>query len=204
MRKMNQLQVRYVFLITIMLLSVNEGYGQTALPDELIKGTIKEQISFIDKNTRIYENFRAIREDMFQKINRNCIDSLADSKTKIAALNSRISVLIRSNDSLNSSLETERITLKEVTRTKNEIKIFGLEINKGTYNSIMFTILAVLLALLLIGLFAFLRILFLSNRTQKDLEEQKIEFEVYRQTSRIAREKISMDHFNELNKLKGK
>jgi hypothetical protein len=42
------------------------------------------------------------------------------------------------------------------------------------------------------------------NRTEKDLKELKDEFEAYKQFSRQAREKLEMDNFRALQKLKGK
>jgi hypothetical protein len=43
---------------------------------------------------------------------------------------------------------------------------------------------------------------FVTNRTREDLKNLKEEFEEYRQASRRAREKMTMDHFNEIKKLK--
>jgi hypothetical protein len=39
--------------------------------------------------------------------------------------------------------------------------------------------------------------------TKKEFQDLKVEFEAYRKTSREAREKLTMDHFNEIKKLKG-
>jgi len=177
--------------------------GQTIVPDELSKNTIKEQISFIEERTRIYENYRAIREDMFQKINRNFIDTLSLARDRISGLNILASGLNRTNDSLNTLLDTTRRSLEEITATKNSIRLLGVEINKVTYNTVMWIIVAGLVVILAVGFLAFKRNLIVNIRTGKELKELKEEFEAYRQSSRIAREKMSMDHFNELKKLKG-
>ena len=88
-----------------------------------------------------------------------------------------------------------------MTRTKNSIQVAGIEVNKPTYNKIMWTILAALVAALLIGFLAFKRNLSVMSTTKKEFQELKTEFEAYRKTSREAREKLTMDHFNELKKL---
>jgi uncharacterized membrane-anchored protein YhcB (DUF1043 family) len=67
----------------------------------------------------------------------------------------------------------------------------------------MWTIVAGLVAILVIGFLAFKRNLSVTFNTKKELRELKDEFEAYRKTSREAREKMSMDHFNELKKLRG-
>ena len=54
-----------------------------------------------------------------------------------------------------------------MTRTKNSIKIIGLEINKTSYNSIMWIIVAGLLAVLAVGFLAFKRNLYSYNRKKE-------------------------------------
>jgi hypothetical protein len=187
-----------------MVVMVNKSDAQTILPDELTKNTIKAQINFIEERARIYENYRAVREDMFQKIKTNVIDTLSADKNRITVLNNLISALNLTSDSLNILLKTTKASLEEITETKNDIRVFGRDINKATYNSIVWTIIVCLIVVLAIGFLAFKRVLFLNISTGKDLKELKVEFEAYRQSSRIAREKIEMDHFNELKRLKGK
>jgi hypothetical protein len=200
---MNQSLCRYILTFAAMIMVAFNVNGQATMPKELTENTIEEQIKFLEGRTKIYEDYRAIREDMFQKINRNVIDTLSSGKNKIAELDYLASVLTRSNDSLKVILETTRENLKETTTTKNQIRLFGMEINKITYNVIMWTIITGLVVLLTIGFLVFKSNFSVKNRTEKELKELKDEFEAYRQSSRIAREKMAMDHFNEIKKLKG-
>ncbi len=176
---------------------------QTVFPEVLDTGTLKEQMSYIEEKTRIYEDFRAIREDMFQKIKVNSIDSLNSAKSKIAGLMQLKLNLNTRIDSLNSSLASTKESLQEITSTKNSIKVLGIEVNKVIYNTMMWTIAGVLLLLLGMGFLAFKRNLAVTRNTKKDLNDLRTEYEDYRQKSRLEREKLSMDHFNELKKLKG-
>jgi preprotein translocase subunit SecF len=180
------------------------GISQTSVPEILEKGSVKEQLNYIETNTRIYENFRAIREDMFQMVKNHALDSLSKAKSDIAGyvkqradLNSRI-------DSLENNLNTTMEEAKELSRTQNSIKVIGMNLNKTSYNSIMWLILSGLATLLILGFIFFKRNLFITLSTKKDLDDLKNEFEQYRQKTRIEREKVSMDHFNEIRKLKGK
>ena len=177
--------------------------GQETMPDVLNKNTLKEQLNYIEERTRIYENYRAIREDMFQKIKGNISDTLSAAKRKIAGLSNTTLKLNHTIDSLNTALETTKKILEDITRTKNSIRLLGLEVNKLIYNTIMWLIVAVLAAILAIGFLVFKRGLLVSVKTKKELQELKDEFEAYRKTTREAREKMSMDHFNELKRMKG-
>jgi predicted nucleic acid-binding Zn-ribbon protein len=140
---------------------------------------------------------------MFQKLKRNISDTLSAATGKIAGLNKTKSSLSLTIDSLRTDLESTRTILEEMTRTKNSIRILGMETNKLTYNNIMWTIVAGLVAVLLIGFFVFKRNITTIYNTKKEFQEIKDEFETYRKTSREAREKLTMDHFNEIKRLKG-
>ena len=192
------------WLISVVLLAGTvRSFSQEGLPEVFKEETISEQLKYLEEKTRIYENYRAVREDMFRAISRNINDTLKNAKDRInglilhtAALNTRI-------DSLKTSLEVTQTELLEMTSTKNSISVLGLEVNKVTYNSIMWTILAILVFLLAVGFLSFKQNRAVTLRTKKDLNELKEEFEEYQKKTRIERERMSIDHFNEIKKLKG-
>lgn len=192
-----------VLIFAMLVMLTIKGTGQTPMPEALNTSTLKEQLNYLEERTRIYENYRAIREDMFQKIKRNVTDSLSEANRKIIVLNTLTSTLNLKIDSLKSSLETTKINLEEITRTKNSIKLFGLDVNKLTYNAIVWIIIAGLISILILGFLVFNRNRLATLNTKKELKGLRDEFEAYRKTSREAREKMTMDHFNEMKKLKG-
>jgi hypothetical protein len=200
---MKQLQIRCVLILAVVVISFIKATGQVTIPDILLKSSLKEQLNYIEERTRIYENYRAIREDMFQKIKGNVTDTLSYLNIKIAGLNKTTSSLNRTIDSLRTNLSAIQTRLEEMTVTKNSIRVFGIEVNKATYNNSMWTILAGLIAILVVGLLVFKRNLFTISNTKKEFRELKVEFEAYRKSSREAREKLTMDHFKEIKKLKG-
>ena len=190
-------------LISAFFFSVTLASAQTRMPDELNTAAIREQIEYVEDHTRIYDNFRAIREDIYQKLNKNILDSLAAENNRVEELKgSTVNLNVRT-DSLNVLLTSTRSQLEEVTATKNKIRVFGMEINKTTYNTIMWILVGGLILLMVLGFLVFKRNLVVLLRTEKDLKELKEEFAAYRQTSRIAREKVEMDLFRANQKLKG-
>lgn len=199
---MKNLQYRFLLIIAFLVLIFNVGNSQRPLPDELLTNTIEGQINYLEENTRIYEDYRAIREDMFQKINNNVLDSLKGYKNEITGLTNNLSRLNSIKDSINNSLVETKADLQEVTRTKNSISLLGLELNKILYNSIMWLIIAALIILLVLGYIVFKRNRIITIRTREEINNLKEEFEEYRQSSRLAREKMTMDHFKEIQKLK--
>jgi hypothetical protein len=198
-----QPQIRVALIIALFLVIPLSVTGQTAMPEALSDSTLKDQLNYIQVHTLIYENYRAIREDMFQKIKNNVLDSLSAEKSEINRLKGFTLKLGRTIDSLNTFLEETKNKLDEITRTKNSIRILGLEVNKITYNTIMWLIVAGLITILAFGFLGLKRNMIITIRSKKEFEELKNEFEAYRKASREAREKMSMAHFNEIKKLKG-
>ncbi|MCA1758089.1 MAG: hypothetical protein LC649_11595 [Bacteroidales bacterium] len=177
-------------------------YGQT-LPEILTTGTINEQVDYVNDRTRIYDDFRAIREDMFQAVTQNALDTLSAARSEISSLTLEGRVLDMRIDSLHNILEKTRGDLEEATSSKNNIEVLGMGLNKTTYNLFMWGLAAALAVLLAIGWLSFKRSLAVTRYTKKELEELKEEFETYRRESREAREKLVLSHFNEVKKLRG-
>lgn len=191
-------------IVAIMLLGTATVRSQVTIPEILKKGTLKEQMNYIGEKTIIYENYRAIREDMFQLVKNNAVDSLLKAKNKIIEFSGLNSSLIIRIDSLNNILVSTKEQLKEATRTKNSIRVIGIGLNKVAYNSIMIIIIGSLVFLLVIGFLAFKRNRVITLNTKKEFSELKTEFDGYRNKTRLDREKMSMDHFKEIQKLQGR
>lgn len=199
---MKQLLIRFTLILAVLIITVIKVAGQTTMPEEFQNNSLKEQLKYLDEHTKIYDNFRAIREDMFQKLKKNVSDTLNLTSNKISGLNKTRFLLNQRIDSLKTNLETTKTALDEMTKTKNSISVLGLEVNKLTYNKVMWIILAILAGALLVGFLVFKRNLTAIFNTKNEYDELKKEFEAYRKTSREAREKLTMDHFNEIKRIK--
>jgi hypothetical protein len=199
---MKQLQIKYALIFAAIILTAVRAAGQNTMPDVFTSSSLKEQLNWLDEHTKIYDNYRAIREDMFQKLKTNVSDSLSASDKKITGLNRSRATLNHAIDTLKANLETTRTRLDEMTKTKDSISVAGIEVNKHTYNRIMWLMVGILVAALAIGILIFKRNLTAMATTKNDYQELKTEFEAYRKTSREAREKLTMDHFNEIKRIK--
>jgi len=195
--------LKYLLVILFLATISVKGSCQTPIPEVLNTGTLKEQMDYIEERTRIYENYRAIREDMFQLIKGNSIDSLIAEKNTVNQLTVNRLQNKETVDSLSAVLGATQVRLKEATDSKNSISVLGMEFSKTLYNLFTWIIIAGLLFILGVGFLAFRRNMVMMIHAKKDLEELRNEFETYRQTAREAREKMSMDHFNEIRRIKG-
>ncbi len=198
--KINILRIAVVFAVGFGLISL--AVGQAPVTDVLSKSPLKDQMNYVQEKTRVYDNYRAIREDVFQQIKRNSLDSLQASKKEVSELKMLAASMNREIDSLNLTLAANEKKLEEMTTFKNSIRLLGMDINKRTYNAIMWSLIAILVIVLISGYMSFKRNRIVTLNARKEFEDLKKEFEAYRKASREAREKMSMAHFNEIKKLR--
>ena len=188
-----------LFFVSLLNLS-----GQAQMPDILNNGTLQEQLEYIQGRTQIYNNFRAIREDMFQKVKNNSLDSLSSYANEIRALSINLKDRDAKIDSLYLLVTGTRDQLSQAVKERDSLRFLGIPMHKAAYNLVMWLIIAGLLFLLGSGFMLFKRNQGVMARTGKDLAELREEFEMYRIKTREQREKMVMDHFNEVRKLKEK
>ncbi len=203
MKKTHNSRTRFLLTVVFLASVLINLRGQTSMPDVLISNKLTDQLNYVEEHTRIYENYRAIREDIFQKVKQNISDTLKTEYQRVNQLTGRVGLLNHRIDSLVKDLTNIKGKLEEVTSTKNSIKLLGMEVNKLAYNSIMWLIVLGLTMLLVIGFLAFRRNLTIVQNYKNELNDLKEEFQSYRTSTREAREKMSMDHFNEIKKLRG-
>jgi hypothetical protein len=193
----------FLFITLVLFLSTSQKLASQT-PEVLDEGTLKEQFDFLHERTNIYNNFRAIREDMFQKIRRNSTDSLNRAYRQITILNQDIVGAEAQIDSLNLLLSEAYEERDQAILDRDSLFLLGIPMHKSFYNLVLWTIIGALAVLLVIGFIVFKRNRAITLQTTNDLKELREEFETYRKTSRERFEQQAIDHFNEIKRLKGR
>lgn len=189
-------------LSMLILASIPEAKAQT-LPEELEEGTLNEQYEYLNEGTNIYNNYRAIREDMFQKIRRNSLDSLNSAQQNIETLQQDISQQQTRQDSLETELNQTMSERDAAIRDRDTLSLLGISMNKTFYNILLWSIIGGLAVVLVIVFILFKRANHIANQKTREQKELQDEFEKYRKTSRERFEQQAIDHFNEVKRLRG-
>lgn len=192
-----------ILLACLACLAASPLKSQYTMPEILDSGTLIEQYNYLNDRTRIYNDFRAIREDMFQQIRTNSLDSINAVKQDLLKLGSRFNEANVQIEELQAELRETNDRLDEAIKNRDRLSFFGIPMNKTLYNSIVWTIIAGLAFLSAILFLTNKRLLVTARRNKRDLEETREEFEVHRKHSREKFEKMVVQHHNELRKLKG-
>ena len=200
---MGRSAIKCLLIVIALFCFSHEASSQTTVLDTLNNGTLVSQIKTLTYRTRTYDNYRAIREDYYQLFTKNSLDSLNLEKDKNNSLRLTVAELNKSVDSLKSVVSSTNSQLLEATNMRDSIKFFGIPINKNLYNTILWTIIIALLVALISGFIAYKRSLSITKETKKKHSDLSEEFDAYKQKVRIEREKTNVEHFREIQKLKG-
>ncbi|MEN8203166.1 MAG: hypothetical protein ABFS28_11265 [Bacteroidota bacterium] len=177
-------------------------YAQSSALPVLDTATIEGQLDYIHQRTRVYDNFRAIRDDIFIKMKGNVKDSLSETKLKIAHLNSNLADRNFQIETLNSDLTRTKNERDESIRNKDSMSFIGIQMNKALYNSILWFVILGLLTVATVLFLLFKRAHAVTSQVKGQLETMQNEFEEHKKNSREKYEKLVVSHHNEIMKLK--
>jgi preprotein translocase subunit SecF len=189
----------FIFCLT----GVNDIHPQTITPEILDTATLQQQMDYLKDRTNIYNGYRAVRDDIFLKMQKNALDSLSAAKREISQLKTSLENTGSDMALLERSLQQMSEERDSAIKNKNSLSFLGIQMNKALYNSIMWVIVLGLAALLIILFLLYKRSFSVTRQIRKDLEETREEFETYRQQSRERYEKLVVQHHKEVLKLKG-
>ncbi len=189
-------------MVMLVMLAGWQLTSAQSIQEVLDSATLENQMNYVEEHTRIYENFRAIREDAFQKLKRNSIDTLTRAKLEIATLNSELTDRNVEIETLNTDLARAKNERDQAIRTKDSFTLLGIEMNKGIYSTVLWIIILILILFGVIMFLLFKRAFIVTSQTQKELVNLTEEYENHKKNAREKYEKLVVNHHNEIMKLK--
>ncbi|RRQ48267.1 tRNA (guanine-N1)-methyltransferase [Maribacter algicola] len=199
---------RLLFFLAV-LLTASVSFAQDSEDDEslsLDSGPIGSQFEYVTKKSGNYRadgvRYEVVRETNLYKLRENVLDSLKAFNKRIAELNSTISEHETTISSINKKLEETTTNLAAVTEEKDSMSFLGLSVSKGTYNIILWTIIAGLFILLGLFVYKFRSSNILTQEAKQNLAELEVEYEDHRRRALEREQKISRKLQDELNKQK--
>ncbi len=186
-------------LFISMIQAVNAQSGASAVLDSAL---LEAQLDYIHENTRVYNDYRAIRADIFLKMKRNVLDTINASKLEVEQLNSQLTERNFRIETLNTDLTRTKNEKDEAIKNQNSLSFFGIQMNKTLYNSIVWFIILGLVALAVMLIMLHRRSHLVTKQVKEELQTTQDEFDLYRKSSREKYEKLVVSHHNEIMRLK--
>ncbi|EAR01551.1 hypothetical protein [Maribacter sp. HTCC2170] len=197
-----------LIVLTLFAFTFSYAQEQEATTQELSldKGSIDSQFEFIYKKSGNYradgKRYEVVRIISLDKLRKNVLDSLNAGSKKEAELNATISGHEATINSLNKKLDETTSSLSSVTEEKDSMSFLGMLVSKGTYNIILWTVIASLLLLFLLFVYKFRRSNTLTQDAKSALTELESEYEDHRRRALEREQKISRQLQDEINKYK--
>ncbi len=192
--------------VTLILFISSSLFAQTEAADEpkpsLDDGTLESQFDYLYRRSSSYQEYKVVKKTNYQKIKANVLDSMKVIKKDLSDTKKLVEVQANEIKSLKEDLQTTNDNLTAVTKEKDNIKFLGMPMTKSSYNSLLWTIIFSLVALLLFFIFRFRSSNAITTQAQGLLADTEKEFEAYKAKALEREQKVRRELQDELNKQK--
>ncbi len=199
-----------LFLIAILVLMGGFSSAQTNQNVDqlsLNSGTIDSQFEFVFRKSGNFKGtngqaYEAVKSSWLYTLRNHVNDSLKSIRKNLS--DTQAVVKSQSNEiaELKSNLANTKETLDKTNIEKDSMSLLGLQMSKVGYNSLLWTIIAALLALLLFFIYKFKNSNAVTRQAKQNLEEIEEEFEEHRKTALEREQKVRRQLQDEINKQK--
>ena len=162
--------------------------------------TVEQQFIDVVDGSNSYQEFKVIKKTEINGLRKSVLDSIKALETNIDSLNSQIGAQKNDISKLQTDLKTVQQDLSLSKQKEDGIEFFGVLTQKSTYNSIMWSIIGLLVLALAFFIYKFNNSNKVTQESQLKLAELEIEFEKYRQKAIENEQQLGRKLQDEINK----
>jgi len=168
----------------------------------LTEGSIDNQFEYVIQKSNNWQDYKNVKKTWLYQLKAHTLDSLKAFQNNLTKTQNTVDSLAQEITSLKSNLSETKTTLAETNEEKDNMALFGLQMSKGNYNVLMWSIIGGLLALLLLFIYKYRNSNSVTKLAQKSLVETEEEFEEHRRTALEREQKVRRQLQDEINKQK--
>lgn len=169
---------------------------------QLKEGPIKEQFEFILKNSNKYQNYKVVKRAWIEKLQKNVADSINAVQKELSTEVAKVATQQAEIEKLKTDLATVNQKIEDLNTEKDSISLLGLQLSKGSYQSLMWGIIAVLTVLWLFFTYRFKASNTITKAANAKLAETEHEFEEHRKRALEREQQVRRKLQDEINKNK--
>lgn len=188
------------FVIFIVLLFNLIFSMQSKAESPLDTLNITSKIDYIIDNSNKYKEFKVVNKQWLWDLKSQISDSLSIQSSNISKTTSLINAQQKEIETLKETIVTTNTTLETSNSEKDKISLVGISLLKGTYNTIMFSTILLLLVLLLSYIFRFKTSNKSTLETKKNYSTLELDFEQFKKNSLEKEQKLKRQLQDEINK----
>ncbi|HEX9826261.1 MAG TPA: tRNA (guanine-N1)-methyltransferase [Flavobacteriaceae bacterium] len=198
--------IKTVFFTTLTLLCLTTANAQNDPNQDdklsLNEGTIDNQFEFVIRRSNSYQDFKVVKKTWLYELKAHTIDSLNAVHKELTDTQATVNSQSDEINQLKTDLANTKTNLENTNNQKDSMALFGMQMSKGGYNALMWTIIAALFALLLLFIYKFKNSNSVTKQAKKVLLETEEEYEEYRRNALEREQKVRRQLQDELNKQK--
>ncbi|MCC2598866.1 hypothetical protein [Sphingobacterium sp. FBM7-1] len=173
-----------LFLACIMSSLTLFGQNKRMLPYAIQEGTLNEQFNNLNNLSRSQNaDFKLIRKTNLEIVRRNVLDSITHYRNEIATLKSNSSSSTGTINALRDSVTTLDTALQAEQHKTNTISFLGIDFAKGSYHTMVWSIIIVFVLAFLITLASFRKAKVDTNEFKKTSDQLQEELQALRKKS---------------------
>lgn len=198
------MKVKHLFLAITLCFSVLASAQKVAKNAnlKLKEGPIAEQFEFILKNSNKYQNYKVVKRAWIEKLQRNVADSINAARKDFTTEVAKVAVQQTEIEKLKTDLATVNQKIEDVNAEKDSMSLLGIQLSKGTYQTLLWAIVGVLAALWLFFAYRFKASNTITKEANAKLAEIEQEFEEHRKRALEREQQVRRKLQDEINKNK--
>lgn len=187
---------RPIILTATLLSFITISFAQST------KNTIDDQFTKMIQESNSYQSYKVVPKNQLDILQRNVRDSITQLHSTIANNNKVFQDTKTTLDSLTTKLNTTEIELNQSLERENNLEVFGVGTHKSTFQTIVWSIIGILILTLAILFYRFKKSHTDTKDALKKLSETEHELEEVRRMSLEREQKIRRQLQDEINKNK--
>ncbi|HEX9600713.1 MAG TPA: tRNA (guanine-N1)-methyltransferase, partial [Mariniflexile sp.] len=161
-------------------------FAQTSDSDDnklsLNSGTLDNQFDYVITKSNGWrdergQSYKVIKAYWLTELKTHVLDSLQAIRKDLVATGITVKAQAQEIEDLKTSLSNTQSTLDKTKSEKNSMALFGVQMSKGGYSGLMWSIIAILLALLIFFIYKFKNSHAVTKEAKRALSDVEEEFE---------------------------
>jgi len=188
----------YSIIITCSLFSTAQEVSPTS-ENNSIKAKFEQTINEANR----YQDFKVIKQSKLQELKKETVARIEGLKDSIKTLKKEITNKNQNTTQLEEQIVLKNTQLAQVDEEKNSISLFGIILNKVTYNLILWSIIGVLLLAFIFLVFKYRSSNEITKISKTNLNLVEEELETYKRRSLEKEQQLSRQLMDERKKNTG-
>lgn len=198
MRKSIQLLIAVLFFA----LNTNHATAQQAAKDSAnVDPSLRGQYQTILSKSKNLNGFKVVNPTRLSTFLKNVNDTLRSERRQLPALKKQIAEQQKAIADLKVQLNEKESALNSSNQRLDEITFMGISFSKGSYNTMVWTIILVLALVLIVVIIRSARLLHEAKYRSSLYEEISAEYQSYKVKANEKEKKLARELQDERNKL---